>query len=294
MITVTLGPEEKYYFIPRIVFASTGTECINSSDPTGFNGVFVRLAFTSVDGRSQLTNTVPSNLGMTPNGYDSGEGCFGNWSSPLRLATFEEDFEAFCGAYDTTWEPSLADFTFTAPDGIQYKFDSSGKLVSRTDRNENKLTYSSTGITYSHASVSGSTKAVTFTRDGSSRITAIYDPISPSPTGPAAVLYAYDGSGNLSTVQRLVNRASSTYETTTYGYTNASYTHHITQITGSCCSTDVRNEYDSIGRLVRQYDGLGNVSWFAFDLTGRQYYVTNRLGPFQSRFSTSRGFCKAT
>lgn len=174
------------------------------------------------------------------------------------------------------------------------KFDSSGKLVSRTDRNENKLTYSSTGITYSHASVSGSTKAVTFTRDGSSRITAIYDPISPSPTGPAAVLYAYDGSGNLSTVQRLVNRASSTYETTTYGYTNASYTHHITQITGSCCSTDVRNEYDSIGRLVRQHDGLGNVSWFAFDLTGRQHYVTNRLGPFQSRFSTSRGFCKAT
>jgi RHS repeat-associated protein len=270
LVTVSLSEDEKYYFYPRVVFPRSSSSCVNVSSPAGcLADEPVRYEFSPVPGgEGQLTLSQPSTIRLWD--YEDG------YTGPMLVATLAEDEFGFCEA--TAYEPPLSNYTFTAPDGVQYRFDSNGKLYQRIDRNGNALTYTSTSITYSNAAVSGSTKQVTFTRDGSNRITEIYDPIAIQTSGQPALKYAYDGSGNLTSFQRLLNRAAATYETTTYSYTNASFPNHITQISGSCCAADVRNDYDTIGRLIRQYDGLNNISSYAYDLTGRRYYVTNRLG----------------
>jgi len=283
LVTVTLSESEKYYFVPYVIFVSNSTNCINTANPDGCNaGVFVRLAFAPLGQGSLSLANQPSNLGM--------DMVFGAWNGPLALGTAEDD--GFGGCEIVSWEPSLADFTFTAPDGTQYGYDSTGKLASRTDRNGNKISYSSTFITYSHPSVSGSTKRVRL-NTVSGRIAAIYDPLSLDSTGnivgPPAVTNQYDPSGNLTNTSRLVSRNPTNYEATSYFYTNGSYPHHITGTANRTGLLIERYEYDAAGRLVRQFDALSNATSYYFDLANRRYYTTNRLGNVALQIFTDSG-----
>ena len=268
LTTVSLSDSEKYYFTPKIIFQRTGTTCDNVAYPPDkctYNE-YVNLTNTPIPGGQGQLGLVstPSTLGMYM--------VYGGWSDQLWLVR---------SCSPSKYEPSTTNYVFIAPDGTQYQFNTASKLAKKIDRNGNTLTFADDGITYSHSSVSGSTKRVKFVKTNG-RITAVYDPMSldgsGNITGPAAVTYAYDAVGNLTNVTRLVDRSMSNYVGTAYRYENGSYPHHITAITDPRGITTLRNEWDASGRLYRQYDAISNYTAFAFDPTGQRQFITNRLG----------------
>lgn len=182
LVTVSLGPTEMYYFQPRIVFqAGGGSACVRSSSVTHLADIrFVFDAAGSLGGQLAAIYA-PGDAGMISD--DSG---MGQWSATARPCT-DDGF----GGCEESYEPDRSEFTFTAPDGTQYKFDGSGKLYQRVDRNGNTLTYDWNGITWHHANTPWITKKVAFTRDAFGRITEIYDPIALETFGPTAVKYSY-------------------------------------------------------------------------------------------------------
>lgn len=263
IITVSLSPTEQYFFRPRILFqgGSDGVACIGASSVTYLANI--RYVFDAVGplGGALASFNPPNSVGMM-----NENAIFGDWSGTIEPGR-EEDFEV------DPYEPSWTLFTFTAPDGTQYKFDSNGKLAQRIDRNNNSLSYSSGGITHS------SSKQVTFTRDGSSRITDIYDPIAIASSGGAAIKYSYDASGNLTNAARLIDRAASgTYDNTGYLYEDGSNPNLITRVIDPRGITTVSNSYDSFGRLTVQHDALGRATSFTYEDNGRRQIVTDRNG----------------
>ena len=271
LVTVSLSESEKYYFTPRVRFNSTSQPCINAANPLGYYNIFVNVVFDAVGGQGGLTVSSPGNLGLTPTGFDPGDGCLGSWFGPLKLATFEPDGFEICDAYATDWQPSPADFTFTAPDGTQYTFAADGTLASKRDRNGNSVSYSAGGIVHSTG------KQVTFTRDGNNRITEIYDPIAINTAGSPALKYDYDDIGNLTNVARLVQRSAPVYENTVYAYTNTSFVSHLTSIRDARGIVSARYEYDSSGRLSKQYDALNRFTSYTYDLVNHRQIVTDKL-----------------
>ncbi|MDW8309417.1 MAG: chitobiase/beta-hexosaminidase C-terminal domain-containing protein, partial [Verrucomicrobiales bacterium] len=269
LVTVRLSESEHYYFAPKFVFTSSGTQCKNSAQPPNcYNFHTIRLEFVPL-GRELgglIVSDPEQNVGMD----DSLDG----WPGPITPVFFDE-FGQPLSAYD----PDPSQFTFTAPDGTQYKFDSGGRLYQRIDRNGNTLTYDANGITWHHADTPWITKQVAFTRDAQGRITEIYDPIALETSGPPAVRYAYDPNGNLTNVARLVHRAGSgTYEHTAYRYDDPAHPHLITRVMDARGITTVSNVFDSFGRLIRQYDALGRYTSFAYEDNGRRQIVTDRNG----------------
>lgn len=271
LVTVSLSENEKYYFTPRVLFNSTSQQCINAMNPLGYYDIFVNVVFDAAGGQGALTVNSPGNLGLTPTGYDPGDGCLGTWFGPLKLATFEPDDFEICSAYATDWQPSPADFTFTAPDGTQYTFATDGTLASKTDRNGNSVSYGFSGIAHSAG------KQASFTRDGFNRITEIYDPIAINTSGSPALKYDYDGIGNLTNVARLIQRSPAVYENTAYAYTNANFPSHLTSIKDARGIVSARYEYDSSGRLSKQYDALNRFTSYTYDLTNHRQIVTDRM-----------------
>jgi len=264
LVIVSLSETEQYYFSPYIVFVGD-VGCVGESDPWN---VPIRWRFTAASSRggSLTAANPPDEIGM----YKTGGNCsFANWNGATLRAGYG-DFSLGC--WEDVYEPPWTDFTFTAPDGTQYKFDSNGKVSQRIDRNGNTLTFSSSGITHSNG------KQVTFTRDGSSRITEIKDPIAIASSGAPAIKYAYDSAGRMTNVARLVDRAASgTYDNTGYRYEDSTLTNLITRVIDARGITVVSNLYDSFGRLSRQSDAIGNYKSFTYEDNGRRQVVTNRV-----------------
>jgi RHS repeat-associated protein len=260
VVTVSLSPNEQYYFVPEVIFDSSSTNTITTSEaPNCYDFYTVHLIFIPV-GQGQLSVPAPSDsVGMD----DSLNG----WTVPLTVVHFDDT-----GFPINNYEPALSDFTFTAPDGTKYNFDGSGNVSQHTDRNGNYLQYSSGGIVHSSGA------QVTFTRDGNNRITQISDPIALATSGSPAVTYAYDGNGNLTNASRLVNRAGPTYNVTSYAYTNTSYPNNITAITDPRGVVSARYEYDTGGRLSRQFDALGRYTGYSYDTVNHRQVVTDRIG----------------
>ena len=259
LVTVSLSENEQYYFVPKFAFDLSGSPCINAASPPNcYNFYETHLEFTPV-GLGQLSVATPA----ATVGMDDG---LSGWTVPLTAVYFD-DFGDPISAYD----PDFSEFTFTTPDGTRYGFNSDGTLASKTDRNGNALTYFANGIQHS------SGQQVVFTLDGNNRITEIYDPIALNTSGSPALTYAYDGNGNLTNVARLVQRSPGVYENTAYAYTNATYTHHLTKITDPRSVAIQRNEFDSSGRLLRQYDAAGYVTSYSYDLNNHRQTITDRL-----------------
>ena len=264
LITVSLSPAEQYFFVPQLVFDSTGTSSINSSSqPDCYDFYTVHFVCAPV-GQGLLAVAAPSDtVGMD-------DSLTGWTTTPLVAVHFDDT-----GFPINNYEPALSDFTFTAPDGTIYNFDGNGNVTQHTDRNGNYLQYGSGGIVHS------SGKQVVFTRDGNSRITAIYDPNSldgsGNITGPPALTYAYDGLGNLTSASRLVNRTAANYVVTSYAYTNGSYPNNVTAVTDPRGVTTQRYEYDASGRLNRQYDAFNRYTIYTYDLVGHRQITVDRL-----------------
>ena len=282
LVTIRLSEQETWYFQVRVVFTSSGSECVNNPSPLLYNGFNVRYEFVSLTGEGELVaENQRSDIGMVP---ASGYGY--PWLGPVEVA-YDDGFFWF-----VEWEPDLDDLLFTAPDGTRYRFNYDGSLRERIDRNDNKLTYDSYGITYSHPSNGGAKRYVRFTRSGG-HITEVYDPnslnASGGVTGPAAVKYSYDSSGNLTNVARLVDRDVPTYENTAYAYANATYPSRITHVIDARGVTNMVNVYNGEGRLAAQYDALNRATTYTYDLSGRRHIVTNRLGQVTVRNYTEAG-----
>ena len=266
LVTVALSESEKYYFTPKVVFTRNSDTCVNVGSPDCSSGERVRIQFLAVPGgQGQLgLSNQPSNLSMKMD-------IPGGWANEMHLSQG-------CGS---AYEPPLQNYTFIAPNGTQYQFDTNGKLAKKIDRNGNALAFADSGITYSNSAVSGSVKRVKFTK-ASGRITELYDPLSLDASGnisgPPAVKYAYDGYGNLTNVLKLVTRSTTNYEATAYRYDNASFPDHITRVVDPRGVTTVSNVFDSSGRLLRQYDAIGNYTAYSYDPSTRRQIATNKAG----------------
>jgi len=95
------------------------------------------------------------------------------------------------------YNPSL--FQYTSDEGEAFIIDERDGLRSMTDRNSNRLTVSTNGITWTNTVTGGPGLGVAFQRDGTGRITNILDVAGNS------MAYRYDTNGNLITFVDRVN-----------------------------------------------------------------------------------------
>jgi RHS repeat-associated protein len=278
LVTVTLESGDQYGFVPHIVFQAGGQNHVGHSSVTYLAAI--RFVFDAAGSTATLDPiNADSDVGMVGDQYYN----TGVWSGDIYAGYPDVDGQPM-GAY----EPDFSQFVFTAPDGTKYTFNSDGSIATKTDRNGNSLAYSSSGITWSNPNT-GSSKQITFTRDGNNRITEIYDPIAINTSGSPALTYAYDDNGNLTNAARLIQRSSPVYENTGYAYTNTSFIYNLTAITDPRGITSSRYEYDSAGRLTKQYDALNRYTSYIYDTVNHLQVVTDRLNHSTTQRFTPAG-----
>ncbi len=139
-------------------------------------------------------------------------------------------------------------FTLKLQNKLIYKYSSGGKLASITDRNENTVTlqYDVSGQLNSVTGAGGRSLSFTF-QDG--KIKTITDPIG------RTVEYTYDTGSNLKAVKSLGGGII------TYDYVSGG----LQSITDQNSKKYIENEYDSFGRVIRQYDENSNAIQFDYD-----------------------------
>ncbi len=211
---------------------------------------FGGTAFT-VGTRVNLTTPDGRRVGFTFNPTLTGGSFFG----PIYKPAFTPD----AGVYDTleVVDTSLSvkkdgsvglflvglgfnpsEYSLKTRDGITYRYDQFKGLIDVTDGNNNKLTYTDTGIS------SSTGQSITFKRDAQNRITEIVDP-----TGKV-VKYSYDAKGDLAGV---IDRTDST---TQFKYKNTR-SHYVTEVVDPLGRSARRTEYDAQGRIARIIDADG-------------------------------------
>ena len=128
-----------------------------------------------------------------------------------------------------------------------------GELKSIKDRQGNTLTFEPNGI------ISSAGKTVTFERDGQGRITKVTSP-APSPgIAPMEWDYAYDGSGDLVSVDLPPTNNSATVHYT--------YDQHRLATTVDARNHAARTStYYPDGRLETDTDAMSNVTSYTYDL----------------------------
>jgi RHS repeat-associated protein len=166
----------------------------------------------------------------------------------------------------TVLNPDL--YQLTMPDGRVLMISQQLGLQSMTDRNGNKLTVSSAGITHS------SGKSVSFQRDATGRMTKITDP------NGNAILYGYDANNNLASVKD----AAANVTTFTYDPN-----HGLLTIVDPRGVQPIKNVYDASGRLIQHIDPFGNTINYTHNLAGRQEVVTDRLGNVTANYYDTNG-----
>lgn len=278
LVTVTLDNGEQYGFVPHIVFQVGGQNHIGHTSTTFAN--LIRFVFDAAGSTATLDSiNAPSDVGMVGDQYYNTS----VWSGAVYAGYPDIDGQPL-GSY----EPDFSQFVFTAPDGTRYTFNSDGSVASKTDRNGNSLAYASTGITWSNPNT-GSSKQINFIRDGNNFITEIYDPIAINTSGSPVLTYTYDGNGNLTNVARMIQRSPAVYENTGYAFTNSSYPNYVTAITDPRGVVFYRYEYDSAGRLTKQFDALNRYTSYIYDTVNHLQVVTDRLNHSTTQRFTAAG-----
>jgi len=137
------------------------------------------------------------------------------------------------------------------------------KVVQITDPNGQTLVLNAQGA------FAGNGAALQFTRDAEGRITQVTDPSG------RKVKYAYTAAGDLDSITSPANKVSRNQ----YATVPASLAHLLTNYTDAAGVQQVRNEYDASGKLIAQYDALGNkVDLSQRDLDAHTQAVTDRNG----------------
>jgi RHS repeat-associated protein len=137
------------------------------------------------------------------------------------------------------------------------------KVVQITDPNGETLVLNAQGA------FSGNGAALQFTRDAQGRITEVTDPSG------RKVKYAYTAAGDLDTITSPIDQVSRNQ----YATVPAALAHLLTSYTDAAGVQKLRNEYDASGKLIAQYDALGNkVDFSQRDLDTHTQAVTDRRG----------------
>ncbi|MEG5129330.1 putative Ig domain-containing protein [Microcoleus sp. ARI1-B5] len=163
-------------------------------------------------------------------------------------------------------------YILTTKEGLVYSIDAkSGDLLTATDANGNKLTFSDAGI----ASSSG--KSVTFERDSQGRIVSVVDPDGKK------VKYEYDAKGDLIAVKdREDNR-------TQFKYEYADRPHFLTEVIDPLGRSGVKTQYDEKGRLKQMLDANGSAVELVYDPNNSLQKVKDVFGKETTYVYDSRG-----
>ena len=159
-------------------------------------------------------------------------------------------------------------YRLTTLEGYQYILTSSDgartfQVAQITDPNGQTLTFTSTAVTSSVG------MAIQFQRDSQGRITQISDPAG------RTVSYSYTTAGDLDSITNPINQISRNQ----YATVPAALAHLLTSYTDPSGSLQLRNVYDATGKLIAQYDALGNkVDFSQRDTTNQTQKVTDRNG----------------
>lgn len=162
-------------------------------------------------------------------------------------------------------------YTLNRQDGSTERYDSTGKLLAQTGRNNRTTSYAYNGSGKLVSVTGPHGHALAIGYDSNGRIGSITDPAG------GVYGYAYDGSGNLAQV---------TYPDGSikrYHYENASFPHHLTGITDERGIRFATFAYDSTGKAIRtEHAVTGNGSpqerfSFAYDSDARTT-VTDPIG----------------
>jgi RHS repeat-associated protein len=150
------------------------------------------------------------------------------------------------------------DYVLTTKEGTRYVINQFDGLQSITDRNNNTLTFSDTGIT------SSAGESVEFVRDDQGRIEQL---VAPDGT---TIDFGYDAGGNLTSVTNQ-NR-----HITTFNYSQERV-HYLAEVVDPTGQPMVRADYDPEGRLTAQTDANGHATTLIFDLEGFSETILNGL-----------------
>jgi RHS repeat-associated protein len=203
------------------------------------------------------------------------------------------------GTYQSRGPMPDSEFEFAMPDGRYFHFMPEGGVDYVRDRNQNRVDYLSNRVEHS------SGKCLLFLRDVQGRFARVYDPngltyVAPpsgstnpgtwTPSGPAAVKYAYDTNDNLVRVDRLVNRSNGLYTATHYEYSDTRFPHHITRVRGAL-TTNVLLQiaYNDDGRIAQQIDAAGKTNSYTYDVTNRIVTMVDRTGKTTTEYYNLSG-----
>nr|WP_245891221.1 DNRLRE domain-containing protein [Desmospora activa] len=164
-------------------------------------------------------------------------------------------------------------YTLEDKDQTKYQFNTTGRLTSITDANNNKTTISYTGSNPTSIT-DASGRKVNLTFNTSNRVTKVTDPAN------RTTEYTYDTAGNLKTVTKK-DAGDKTLSTVTYGYDTD---HNLTSIKDPN-GNDKTVEYDSEDRVkqLSQRVTIGGekkeaTTSFQYDTTNKITTVTNPKG----------------
>ncbi|MFB8794878.1 MAG: colicin D domain-containing protein [Microcoleus sp.] len=207
-------------------------------------------AFESQKGSTMTLTVKDANLVRNENGY------YGVNAQP-----FNPENPAFGGVY-----------VLTTKEGLVYEIDAkSGDLLTATDANGNKLTFSDAGIK------SSSGKSVTFERDVDGRIVGVVDPDGKK------VKYEYDAKGDLVAVKDRENNA------TRFEYEDEDRPHFLTEVIDPLGRSGVKTDYDDSGRLKQMVDANGSAVELVYDPNNSLQKVKDVFGKETTYVYDSRG-----
>lgn len=188
-------------------------------------------------------------------------------TSRLNVAdtTLDTDgFEYFSFGEGLPYNPAGEEFggryTLTTKEGMVYAIDASnGRLISVTDTNGNRVTFSDGGVESSTGT------KVAFERDPQGRIVAVTDPLNHQ------VRYQYDANSDLVAVtDREGNTTRFVYRT--------DRPHYLDKVIDPLGRTGVRTDYDARGRLVSMIDATGKTVNLVHDPSHSLETVQDQLG----------------
>lgn len=167
------------------------------------------------------------------------------------------------GVFDTLINNGDGTFTLKKKDLTRFNFDTSGRLSSIVDKNDNAviLTYTGNNLTQITDTVG---RNIEFTYDGNNRITDIKDPIG------RTIEFDYDSNGDL------ISAKDTNGNTTTYTYDDL---HQMLTATDPKGNTFVTNTYDEQKRVVTcQRDAKGGQTTYLYDEVNRKTTIVDQLG----------------
>jgi len=157
-------------------------------------------------------------------------------------------------------------YVLTTSNGTEYHLDESSGALFVQDSHDNRLTFSSSGITSSFG------PSILFDRDINGRIMRITEPENSDPANPPRQLeYGYDANGDLVLFRDQLGRD------TLYEY-NSLHAHLLTTITDPLNRPIVRNVFDDAGRLIAQCNPTGDVA----TLAGCATFTADPFATFQT------------